>query len=82
VAVKAFPLDDVEPLQRERHRVGARDQVDDAEGAAPIGHGGARLLNQRRARDLDDDAGKDRAGRIGDDPGHRGSNGLRIGRCG
>ena len=48
----AFALDGVEAGQRERHRVGAGPQVDDAVLAAAVGDGGAHLLDQRRRSPL------------------------------
>ena len=52
----AFALDGAEARQRERHRVGARPQVDDAVLAGVVADDGADLLDQDRARGFHRDA--------------------------
>ena len=54
----AFTANGPESAQRERHRVCARPQIDDAESAGVVGHDAARLLDERRARGFDGHTGQ------------------------
>ena len=76
----ALALDGAEAGQRERDRIGAGPQVDDAVLAAAVGDGGADLFNQHVARGLDGDAGQHGAGRVLDDAGDGGLANAVAGR--
>ena len=67
----------VEPRQRERHGVGSGLELDDAVGAACVGHRRARPLDQRRARNLDGHARQYCAGGVGHNAGEGWPNRLR-----
>ena len=67
---QVFALHGAESGQRERDRVGAGPQIDDAVLAAPIGDGGADFLDEHRARGFDGDARQHRAGRVFHDSGN------------
>ena len=65
-----------ESLQRKRHGIGARAQIDDLILTTVIGHRRARFFDQRRTRRLNRDPRQHRARRVADDAGER----LRAGR--
>ena len=73
----AFALDGAEAGQRERHRVGAGPQIDDAVLAGVVADDRPDFLNQDRAGGFDRHAGQDAARRVLDDAG---DGRLRIGR--
>ena len=60
----AVALDGAEAGQRERHRVGAGPQVDDAVLARAVGHGRRGFSRSARAGGFDRHAGQHRAGRV------------------
>jgi hypothetical protein len=59
--------DGLEAVQRERHLIDARAEVDDLVLAVAVGDGSAGLLNQHRARRFDQDTGHHGARRVLDD---------------
>ena len=69
--VDTFALERVEPGQRERHRVGARADVDDGVAALTVGHHGARLFDEDRAGGFDRHARQHGARRVLHDTGNR-----------
>ena len=71
-----FALDGAESGQRERDRVGAGPQVDDAVLAGAVGDGGTDFFDQRVARRFDGHARQHGAGRVLDDAGDGG-----LGEC-
>ena len=73
----AFALDGAEARQRERHRVGARPQVDDPVLAGVVADDRADFFNQHRAGGFDRHTRQHAARRVLDDAGN---GGLRIGR--
>jgi hypothetical protein len=60
--LEALPLDGVEPGQGEGNRVGAAAQLLDSVLPRTVTDHGPHLLDERRARCLDRDAGQDGAG--------------------
>ena len=75
----AFAPDGAEARQRERHRIGAGPQIDDAVLARVVGDDRADLFDQRRAGGFDRHARQDAARVVLDDAGN--GSGELCGGC-
>ena len=75
----AFALDRGESRQRERDRIGARPQIFNRILTDAVGHDRARLLDERRTRRFNRDAGQHGARRVPDRADDRGLRKCRGG---